>query len=73
MPHTYDHPHPAVTTDIVIFTIRAGALKVLLIKRALAPLRGQWALPGGFVEMGEAWRKAPGASWREKPACVGCI
>lgn len=54
MPYTYDHPHPAVTTDIVIFTILGGALKVLLIKRAQAPFRGRWALPGGFVHIDES-------------------
>lgn len=53
MSHTYTYPHPAVTTDIVIFTIRQNALKVLLIKRALEPFQGCWALPGGFVEMDE--------------------
>lgn len=54
MTYTYEYPHPAVTTDIVIFTIRQDALKVLLIKRALEPFRGCWALPGGFVEPDES-------------------
>ena len=54
MAYTYDHPHPAVTTDIVIFTVRDRALKVLLIKRAQEPFLGAWALPGGFVEAGES-------------------
>jgi len=34
MPYTYDYPHPAVTVDIVIFTIVDDDLKVLLIQRA---------------------------------------
>jgi len=54
MPYTYDYPHPAVTTDIVIFTIRQEELKVLLIKRALPPFQGEWALPGGFVNLDES-------------------
>ena len=54
MAFTYQHPHPAVTVDIVIFTIRNDALKVLLIKRALAPFLGEWALPGGFVGIDES-------------------
>jgi len=53
MAFSYEYPHPAVTTDIVIFTIRQDALKVLLIKRALDPFQGRWALPGGFVELDE--------------------
>jgi len=38
-----------VTVDIVIFTIQAGELKVLLVKRRIAPFLGQFAIPGGFV------------------------
>lgn len=49
MAYTYEYPHPAVTTDIVIFTIRDEQLKLLLIKRGGAPFKGKWALPGGFV------------------------
>ena len=33
MAYTYAYPHPAVTTDIVIFTIRRDELKVLLESR----------------------------------------
>lgn len=54
MPYTYRYPHPAVTTDVVIFTIRQDELKVLLIKRALPPYKNEWALPGGFVKLAES-------------------
>src|SRR5207253_2617519 len=40
----------AVTVDIVLLTVRAGRLSVLLVQRKSHPFRGQWALPGGFVE-----------------------
>ena len=39
----------SVTVDAVIFTIEDDKLKVLLIKRAEAPFKGSWALPGGFL------------------------
>ena len=52
--YSYPYPHPAVTTDIVVFTIRHDELKVLLIKRADDPYLGAWALPGGFVEIDES-------------------
>ena len=51
--YQYEYPHPAVTTDVVIFTIRDKQLKLLLIKRGGAPYKGQWALPGGFVQLDE--------------------
>ncbi|MFH0351446.1 MAG: hypothetical protein ACHBMF_05890 [Chromatiales bacterium] len=30
---TYDYPHPALTTDVVLFTIEDYKLQVLLIRR----------------------------------------
>lgn len=54
MTYTYEYPHPAVTTDIVILTVMDGELKVLLIKRGTEPFKGQWALPGGFVKIDES-------------------
>lgn len=50
--YTYDYPLPAVTVDMVIFTIRRGRMKLLLIKRRDAPFKDHWAIPGGFVEVG---------------------
>jgi 8-oxo-dGTP diphosphatase len=38
-----------VAVDAALFTIRDGQLAVLLIRRAIAPHLGKWALPGGFV------------------------
>ena len=62
MPYTYDYPHPAVTVDIVIFTIVDDDFKVLLIQRGIEPHEGMWALPGGFVGIDESLRRA---AWRE--------
>lgn len=53
MPHTYDYPRPATTTDCVVFGLDEDDVKVLLIKRGLAPFKGKWALPGGFIQPGE--------------------
>lgn len=61
-PNKYDKP--SVTTDMAIFTvdeIKAESnrkapekiLQVLLVKRNDHPYLGQWALPGGFVNMNE--------------------
>lgn len=53
MPYTYEYPHPAVTTDVVLFTIHDERLESLLIRRAAPPCQGRWALPGGFVDIDE--------------------
>lgn len=50
---SYPYPHPAVTTDVVVFTIRDQRLHLLLIRRANPPYQGQWALPGGFLDIDE--------------------
>ncbi len=44
---------PSVTTDVVLFAVDKESLKVLLIRRANYPFKNCWALPGGFVELGE--------------------
>jgi 8-oxo-dGTP diphosphatase len=53
-----EYPKPAVTVDIVIFTIHNKKLKVLLVKRGLEPFKGMWAIPGGFVKMNESLEEA---------------
>ncbi|HPW54389.1 MAG: NUDIX hydrolase [Thermoanaerobaculaceae bacterium] len=41
---------PKLTADAVILDAARG---VVLIRRGHEPFRGMWALPGGFVEVGE--------------------
>ena len=53
-----DHPRPALTTDVVIFTLRKDGLQVLLIKRKYPPFEGMWAIPGGFVHIDESLEDA---------------
>jgi len=53
MSYKYEYPHPAVTVDVVVFTIENDDLKVLLIQRDQEPFEGQWAIPGGFIEIDE--------------------
>ena len=51
--YTYKYPRPAVTADCVVFGIDGETAKVLLIERGNEPFKGKWALPGGFMEIGE--------------------
>jgi len=46
---------PALTTDCVIFDPER---RVLLIRRGHPPYAGSYALPGGFVEIGETVEEA---------------
>ncbi|NDV60389.1 NUDIX domain-containing protein [Bacteroides sp. 519] len=51
--YIYEYPRPAVTTDCAIFGFDEGELKILLIERGIEPYIGEWALPGGFLNMDE--------------------
>jgi 8-oxo-dGTP diphosphatase len=49
-----DFPRPFTTVDVTIFGVRDEALQVLLVQRpadADEPFPGQWALPGGYVDI----------------------
>lgn len=61
-----DYQHPAVTVDIVLFTIMADDLKVLLVQRNTEPFSGMWSLPGGFVQMEESLEEAALRKLKEK-------
>lgn len=51
--YTYKYPHPAVTTDSVIFGFDGSSINILLIERGINPFKESWALPGGFLNMNE--------------------
>jgi len=51
--YKYRHPRPAVSVDIALFQKLPRETKILLIRRAQAPFRGQYALPGGFINIDE--------------------
>src|SRR5262245_60857719 len=50
---TYKYPRPALATDVVAFTRRENQLELILIRRAEEPFKEKWALPGGFLRVGE--------------------
>lgn len=69
--YTYEYAHPAVTTDIVIFTLQDGQLKVLLIQRANDPYKNHWGLPGGFIEINEDLQTAALRELKEETGVSG--
>lgn len=69
--YSYPYPHPAVTTDVVIFTVREQRLKLLLVKRGGEPYAGRWALPGGFVGIDEDLEAAARRELEEETGVAG--
>ncbi|HLA78332.1 MAG TPA: NUDIX domain-containing protein [Vicinamibacteria bacterium] len=66
MPHSYRYPRAALTVDCVIFGYDTEDLKVLLIQRDSPPFEGRWALPGGFVDVGEPLEEAARRELKEE-------
>ncbi len=48
---TKQYPAPLLSVDSVVFTVTNKILKVLLVKRAIAPYKSQWSLPGGYIDL----------------------
>ena len=65
------YEQPAVTVDLVIFTVNEEHLKILLVKRAEDPFAGFWSIPGGFLKMGESLEDAATRVMHEKTGVKG--
>ena len=61
-----EYPPFAVTVDLVVLTIRRGALTALLVTRGESPFLGKRALPGGFVRPAEDLAQAAARELREE-------
>jgi 8-oxo-dGTP diphosphatase len=60
-----------VTVDAAVFTFRDSKARLLLINRRHDPYRGQWAIPGGFIEMDEELEDAVARELAEETGLTG--
>jgi len=64
-------PRPSVAVDVVLLTVRDGAIWALLGRRDDHPHRGRWALPGSFLRIEESLDAAAARVLRTKAGLRG--
>jgi 8-oxo-dGTP diphosphatase len=64
----YENPVPATCLVVV-----DGQNRVALVKRNVAPRKGHWCLPGGFMELGEGPEEAALRELAEETGLTGKI
>ncbi len=69
--YTYEWPRPMVSADAAVFHISGGRTSLLLIKRKNEPYMGQWAIPGGFLDLDEELEDAAARELAEETGLTG--
>ena len=69
MSYVYKYPPPAVTADCIVFS-RYPKPQVLLIRRGNEPFKGEWAFPGGFLNMDETVQECARRELEEETGLV---
>lgn len=66
MPYSYEFERPNLAVDCVVFGLDEEDLKIILIQRDLAPFKGKWAIPGGFIHIDESLEQAAKRELKEE-------
>ena len=69
MSYVYKYPRPAVTADCIVFS-RYPKPQVLLIRLGNEPFKGEWAFPGGFLNMDETVQECARRELEEETGLV---
>ena len=71
--YTYKYPRPMVTVDLVVFALSQDGLRALFIRRKNEPFAGQWAIPGGYLEMDEPVEAGARRELKEETGLVDLV
>lgn len=61
---TYMNPIPIVVT--LLRTFQDEKMGLLIQQRNIEPQKGQWALPSGYIDVGESWEEAAAREVQEE-------
>ena len=64
-----DYVNPRIVAGSVVVFGEGEAARILLCRRAIAPRRGFWTLPAGYMETGETTAVAAAREAREEACC----
>jgi len=67
---TYVNPIPIAVSLIPVWNNRPSSdtdsVGLLLVRRANEPKVGEWAFPGGYIELGETWQQGAARELKEE-------
>ncbi|MDH4239805.1 MAG: NUDIX hydrolase [Phycisphaerae bacterium] len=69
--YVYEWPRPMVAADAAVFSFFGDKVQLLLVERGNEPFKGQWALPGGFVDIDEELEEAVARELSEETGLTG--